>query len=120
MGQVNLPTGASFLGLPAADTTHTDMGYWALDTFNPNAASSAVVYLGRTSADIVAFQETKVVSNYLIAQDSAAARIHWSLSIGEAKVTDVGGLSAGTAVATRAHIGHAVPTESGMRSSIPG
>ena len=108
-GPIQLPEGATTLGISMQDDTHAALGLWAIDTCNPNAISSGLQYLEYSTADVACIQESRVVGDKLKTAERAALRAKWSLSIEPAKFTDAGGLSAGTAVAVRSHIGHSAP-----------
>ena len=110
-GPVHLPDGATTLGISKRDDSHLQLGLWAVDTINPNSMSAGLEYIQNSRAEVVCIQETKVTGAALASAERIAKRAQWSLSIEPARVTEAGGMSAGTAVAVRAHIGHAAPPD---------
>ena len=95
------------LGIAKNDCSHRVFGAWAVDTYNGNSAITSLAYLEHTGADIVLLQETRVRLARLIAAQRQAKRARWSLAAEPACLTDAGACSAGVAVATREHLGHA-------------
>ena len=87
------------------DTSHRDVGLWAIDTANPNAWGGAEEYLASSGADFVAFQETKVNGDAKEDKEAVARNIGWSTAIRPCCSGAGGGASAGVAVACRSHIG---------------
>ena len=97
--------------LSMKDVEHRRHGWWAIETLNPNAWPAAAEYLNGTSADIVLVQEAKVPEGYPAdAAEQTARTLKWSVSINPCAITGNGGKSAGTAVATRTHIGMSLPS----------
>ena len=92
--------------LSAADDSHRKAGWWAIDTVNPNAWQAGAGYMETTAADIVLTQEVKIPDGHLRLQAEQSARnAKWSLAIEPCNVSNLGGMSAGTAVAVRSFIG---------------
>ena len=82
------------------------LGFWAIDTFNPNAWASAESYLSVTSADAALLQETREVSKDKCKKlERGAWARGWSATISLATRTVAGGSSAGVAVLARKGIG---------------
>ncbi len=80
-----------------------------IDSVNPNCWAATVGYLGVTSADVVASQEAKRLAHQTKAAEDDAPRIGWKAIVAAAQCTWAGRASGGAAVATRRHIGMAVP-----------
>ena len=96
--------------LSSKDEEHRRNAWWAIDSVNPNAWPAAVEYLNSTTADIALVQEAKVQEGYPCDAAEQAARVKkWNVSLNPCMVTAAGGKSAGTAVATRSHIGMSQP-----------
>lgn len=92
--------------LSVFDIEYRKAGWWAVDTVNPNAWSTATAYLATTSADIALVQGAKVVDGYDREAAEQAARLHkWNVSIEPCLVTKAGGKSAGAAVGAKSFIG---------------
>ena len=96
--------------LSLLDDWHRKHGLWAIDTANPNSwssgAMSGALYMELSAADVILTQEVKVPHGHLKDQAEQAARnSKWSLAIEPCEVTQLGGHSAGTAVAVRSFIG---------------
>ena len=88
------------------DVEHRKAGWWAIDTVNPNAWSTATAYLATTTADIALVQEAKVDDGYAREAAEQAARFNqWNVSLEPCLVTKAGGKSAGAAVGTKSFIG---------------
>ena len=86
-----------------ADAQWRQSGLWAIDTANTNCLNTAEdKVLGRSSADIVLLQETKV--NEKQAAEAAKQRLMnlgWRAHLGLATTTNAGAPSSGTAVLNR-------------------
>ncbi len=93
----------------AADSSHRSLGFWAFDTLNGNAASTAQTYLQKTSADACILQELRLRASECEQAERTAAWAKWSLSAEPAADTDAGSTSAGVGVAVRSHLGLAMP-----------
>ena len=92
--------------IPAADTTHRQHGWWALDTVNANAWGGALKYTLNSAADVVLMQETKTRPGYNTeAAEQSARNAKWNVSIQACCETKAGGCSAGVAVGVRNYIG---------------
>ena len=65
----------------------------------------AAEHLALTAADFVAFQETKVPTKAAKDVETSTGNAGWKLSLEPCGYGDAGGLSAGTAVACRNHVG---------------
>ena len=82
------------------------MGWWAIDTVNPNAWPAGSNYLALTAADVLLTQEVRVTRGHArLAAGQAARGIKWNLAIEPCNVAKGGGKSAGAAVAARSFIG---------------
>ena len=71
---------------------------------------SGALYMELSTADVILTQEVKAPSGHLKDQaEQAAMNAKWSLCIEPCEVTQLGGHSAGTAVAVRSFIGMSEP-----------
>ncbi len=84
-------------------------GVWMIDSVNPNCWAATVGDLGVTSADVVASQEAKRLDHQTKSAENEAPRIGWKAVVAAAQRTWTGRASGGTAVASRRHIGMAMP-----------
>ena len=83
---------------------HIRLGCWAIDTANPNCWSRAAAYLRLTTADYVDIQEMKVLEGHPAREAADAAKAtKWKMPVGGCLALD--GLSCGTAVAAKSHLG---------------
>lgn len=83
---------------------HIKLGCWAINTANPNCWSRAAAYLRLTTADYVGIQETKVLAGHSAREAADAAKTtKWKLAVGGCLALD--GLSCGTVVAAKSHLG---------------
>ena len=91
-----------------------ERGWWLFDSVNANSwgvddavrGRGALDYLQRTSADVVAIQETKLNSEAKCGRARVAARrARWHLLADQADTTATGYASAGVGVAVRSHFG---------------
>lgn len=87
------------------DTSHRDKGWWAIDTANPNAWGGAAEILESSSADAIAFQETRVADVGAKDHENTARNAGWNLAISGCGYGQAGGESSGVAVGCRKHIG---------------
>ena len=87
------------------DDRHRKLGLWAFDTVNPNAWTGAEEVLDSSTADFVAFQETKVEADEKLNKEEVAKGKGWKMSINTCLYGEGGGRSAGVAVGCRKHIG---------------
>eukprot|EP00972_Heterocapsa_arctica_P002003 288113-Heterocapsa_arctica.AAC.1 len=78
---------------------HRHFGLWAIDSLNSNVASTALVYLEDTTADVVMLQELRVDDEQALPVQRAASRAGWSLAVEPAMPTDSGSMSAGVGIA---------------------
>ena len=91
--------------LAASSKEHVEAGLWAFDSVNPNAWAGVQGYLRHTSADFVFAQEVRVTHESCRDLEESMRHDGWKLAIQPCVFADKGGLSAGTAVACRKHIG---------------
>ena len=110
---------AAILSTPCCQPTSTianadfrKLGLFAIDSVNPNCWSGAREHLVASSADIALFQEVRLPEDRRVVAEGQVKSLRWSASLSSAALTKSGGLSAGVAVATRAHIGMADPAAS--------
>ena len=96
---------ACTFGVNASDDTHGTAGLWAFDTYNSNCFNTAVGHLERSSADFVLIQEAKVLSADVAGAQIRAAAAGWNVNISPASSTVLDGVSAGTMIACRFHLG---------------
>ena len=89
----------------AADVSHRAHGLWAVDSVNPNAWDATVKYIERTSADILALQETRRSPDQIDSAVRVAAAKRWNLSLAAAVVNESTRCSAGVGVGARSHLG---------------
>ena len=81
-------------------------GLWSIDTANANAWSTGKrQILGRSSADIVLMQETKLRASRIATAKGQAGRLGWRTHFGPALVTSALGTSGGTSVSSRKGLG---------------
>ena len=93
-----------------SDASHRSVGLFAIDTVNPNAWSAGADYMHRTSADVILAQEVRLPGGEPCrAAEQAARNAKWKLAVEPCLLTNKGGKSAGTAVATRSYIGMSTP-----------
>jgi hypothetical protein len=86
----------------SSSSWHTDHGYWAVDTHNPNYLKGVIKGLGTSTADIYLAQEAKCVDSAAMSAGQRAARVAGrNLSIVPALRTDADGVSAGVAMASK-------------------
>ena len=88
-----------------ADKTVKAEKQWAIDTLNPNCGKKAAEYLKWTSADIVMVQEVKVEEEDRKEYEDTARGTGWKLAVQPCLLGEKGGVSAGTAIGCKKHIG---------------
>ena len=64
------------------DDSHRALGLWAVDTVNPNAWPGAEEVLDSSTADFIAIQETKVVTEEKQNKEAVAKGKGWKLKGG--------------------------------------
>jgi len=85
-------------------------GLWSVDTANANAWSTGKrQILGRSSADIILMQETKLRASRIVTAKGQAGRMGWRNHFGPALVTSALGTSGGTSVSSRKGLGVIAP-----------
>ena len=91
-----------------ASHEHREVGLWAIDTVNANSANGVLEYMDECGADFIVAQETRRKEGDECAQAARGARRRgWEMAVQPCAWTQRERASAGTAVATRAHIGMA-------------
>ena len=91
--------------LTAASKFHVSQGQWAFETVNGSCWNTAAEYLAQTAADLVAVQETTIAEDGVPDVEQAARNKGWKTALTPCNVTKAEGMSAGTAVCSRTHIG---------------
>ena len=87
---------------------HRDLGLWAVDSVNANSCNTLSSYLDKSMADVVLAQEVKLVAgDSLTSAEPSLATRAWRARIQPCTLGPAGGLSAGTLVGVRHHIGMA-------------
>ena len=93
------------LSMAASDDTHVAKGLLAIDSYNGNAWKGNLAYGRRSRADALLWQECKVPKGSTDECEQAARTHRITTTINPCAQTEKLGLSAGTAVGVRAHIG---------------
>ena len=91
------------------DTTHREDGLWAIDSANGTTWDNACKHMSKSTADLVAFQETKRIASERVAAEAEARAIGWALKVNPCTFTDKGNPSCGVAIGARKHIGVSLP-----------
>ena len=77
-----------------------------MDTLNPNGASRFQKYFGFSNAVVSLIQEAKLVAGAsTISAQKTAKQFGWGVSVSNADVTDVDGVSSGVAISARCYFG---------------
>ena len=93
-----------------SDNTHTELGLFAVDSYNGNCWAGAAEYLRNSGADALCLQETKVEQGQALAEAEAGiSTCGWKAAIQPCAHAAEGGRSAGVAVAVRGHMGLGKP-----------
>jgi len=91
--------------LAASSKFHITQGHWAFETVNGSCWNTAAEYMTQTSADFLAIQEAKIPKDSIADTEQAARNKGWRTSVSPCIRTEAEGLSAGTALGCRTHIG---------------
>ena len=97
--------------LASADDGYRRRGLWAFDSLNGNVASTALVYLDRSAADVCIVQELRLANAQFLQAERTAAWAQWSLSAGLAATTLSGSTSVGVAAAALSQLGWLLPRQ---------
>ena len=90
----------------AASPCHVDNGLWTMVTVNPNGWKGTLKYSSPSIAEVMMVQETKLCrGDALGSAERAAETAGRSAATYPATITELGGVSAGVTVATKACIG---------------